>query len=95
MRLLQSLRAQAAAGSSLLLLHFPFVFLSIGSSVFLAAVSAATVVTAVVISIAISIGALHLISAAPRVSRPLLSLPVTSVMTSVKHLPYRVVLVIS
>jgi hypothetical protein len=52
-------------------------------------------VTAVAISIAISIRASLLPSAAPPVSRPLLSLPLTSVIASVKHVSPRVVLVVA
>ena len=95
MPLHQSPRAKAAAGTSLLLLRFPFSFLSIGSSVSSPAVSVAMDVTGVAIAIAISLGGSLLLSAAPPVSRPLLSLPLTSVITSVKHVLSGVVLVVT
>jgi len=94
LRLSQSPRAQAVAGTSHLL-RFPFSFLSIGSSVASPAVPAAMDVTAVAISIAISIGASLLPSAVPPVSRRLLSLTLTSVITSVSRSSSRLVLVVA
>jgi len=95
MRLLQSPRAQAAAGTLLLLLRCLFSFLSIGSSVSSPAVYVAIDVTAVAISIAISIDEWLLPSGAPPVSGPLLSHSLTSDIASVKHVSSRVVLVVA
>ena len=81
MRLLQSL----GAGASLYLLRFPFSFLSIGSNVIPPAVTTEVGVAAVAISIATSIGASLLPSSASPVSRLLLSLTLTLVITSVRQ----------
>jgi len=94
MRILQSPRAQVVAGTSLTLLRFLFTFLSIGSCVSWPAVSAAMNVAAVAISRAISTAASLLLSAASSVSRQLLSLTLTWVITSVKPASCRLVLVI-
>jgi len=66
MQLLQSPRPTADGRASLLLLRSPFLFLSVGSSVAVLAVSAAVGVTAVPISIAV--GASRVPSPAPSVS---------------------------
>jgi hypothetical protein len=92
MRLLQSL---GVARASLLLFRFPFLFLSIGSTMVAPVVSAAMDVTAVAICITISIGASLLPSAASPVSRPLLSLPLSLVITSVRHTFSGVVLTVA
>jgi len=94
MRLLQSPRAQAVAGTLLLLLRCPFSFHTICSVVSSLAVSASMDVTAVAISMPICIGASLPLSAALPVARPLLSLNLTSVISSVRHSSPRVVLVI-
>jgi len=82
MRLFQSLRA---AGASLLRPGFPFSFLSIGSNMVAPALSAGMDVAAVAISIATSIGASLLPSAASPASRSLLPLTLDSVVTQVRH----------
>jgi Na+(H+)/acetate symporter ActP len=93
MRLLQSL---GVAEASLLLLRFPFSFLSIGSNMVAPPVSVAVGVAAVVISIAMSTGASLLLSPASPVSRSLLSLPLASVFAPVRQTSlFRVVLVVA
>jgi len=93
MRLLQSL---GVAGASLLLLRFPFSSLSNGSNMVAPAVSTVVGVAAVVISIATSIGASLLLSPASPMSRSLLSLPLASLIISVRQASFsRVVLIVA
>jgi hypothetical protein len=83
-------------GALLLLLHFPCLFLSIGSTIVEPAVTVGVGVAAVIITIATCIGTTLLLSPTSPISRLLLSLTLASVITPVKQtsLP-RVVLVIA
>jgi hypothetical protein len=92
MRLLQSL---GVAGASLLLLCFPFSFLSIGSTVVAPVVYTPMDVTAVAISISISIGTTLLPFTTSPVSRRLCSLLLTSVISFVMHTSSGVVLAVA
>ena len=82
MRLLQSL---GVAGASLLILRYPFSFLSFGSNKVTPAVCTAMDVATVAISIPISMDASLLPSPATPASWSLLSLPLKSVITFLKE----------